>query len=333
MEPDRRLVAVGLLAAVTLVTLGILRGLVGTLFFAVTVAYVLAPQTRRLERRGLPAWWAAAVSTASAYLFGLVLFVPIAAVLYVRRQYALDLIRAIPDSFVVTVAEFTFVVDVADVQRQAARGLTSLAIDLARATPVLAAKLVVFGFVLFALVYRGDRLRPALLEPLPAVYRDVATEVHERVGETLFVPYFIQAATAVATFVLALVVFVAFGVRAPVTLAVLAGVLQFLPVVGPSLVVLGIVVAELVAGDVVGAVLIGVVGLLVIGVLPDAALRPRLARDTARLPASLYFVGFTGGVLSLGPVGIIAGPVAVAILLQLVEMLEPSTEGPAAADP
>ncbi|MDZ7701151.1 MAG: AI-2E family transporter [Halobacteriales archaeon] len=197
---------------------------------------------------------------------------------------------------------------------------------------MLAAKLVVFGFVLFALVYRGDRLGTALLEPLPGTTRDVLRQLHVRIGETLFVLYFIQVATAAATFVLALAVFLALGIPAPVTLAVLAGVLQFLPVVGPSLVVLGIVLAELLAGDVAGAAVIGVVGIVVIGVLPDAVLRPRLARGAGRLPASLYFVGFTGGLLSLGPVGVIAGPVAVAIVLQLVGMLV-SGAGPAVASP
>ena len=53
-----------------------------------------------------------------------------------------------------------------------------------------------------------------------------------------------------------------------------------------------------------------------------------------RLPASLDFVGYTGGLLSLGPVGVLAGPVAIAIRLQRVEMLASSDgDGPVSADP
>jgi hypothetical protein len=44
-------------------------------------------------------------------------------------------------------------------------------------------------------------------------------------------------------------------------------------------------------------------------------------RRTADLPASLYFVGFTGGVLTLGAVGIIAGPLAIALLVEAVSLL------------
>ena len=39
------------------------------------------------------------------------------------------------------------------------------------------------------------------------------------------------------------------------------------------------------------------------------------------MPASLYFVGFTGGVLSLGVIGFIAGPVVVAMLVEVVNLL------------
>jgi predicted PurR-regulated permease PerM len=55
--------------------------------------------------------------------------------------------------------------------------------------------------------------------------------------------------------------------------------------------------------------------------LPDVLIRPRLARETADLPGSLYFVGFVGGLLTLGPVGIIAGPLAVALVVEMADHL------------
>lgn len=325
MRVDRRLVLAVLLAAVTVVTAVILRGLIGTIFFAITVAYVLVPLADRVERRGLPVWWAAVVVTVTAFAFGLALFLPIAAVLYVRRRAIIGFLRALPDAVVITVGEFSYVVNSGDVQALAARQLTQIAVSLARSAPVTAAKLVVFGFVVFALVYRGDRLRRTLLAPVPDGYHDIAIGLDERVRETLVSLYVIQAVTAIATFAVALVVFVALGVPFPVTLAVVAGVLQFLPVVGPSLVIGAIAVADLVAGDVGRAALILVVGLFFVGFLPDALLRPRLAAETSRLSGSLYFVGFTGGLLSLGPVGIVAGPLVIVLLLELLSMVSAET--------
>ena len=321
MRVDRRYVLAGLLAAMALVTVVILRGLLGTVFFAITVAYVLVPAVDRLEREGLPRWWASWIATVASFVFGLALFVPIAVVLYDRRARILAFLRSLPDAVTLSAGDFVYVVDAGDVASFLARQLTGVAVSLARSTPVTAAKLVVFAFVVFALVYRGHRLHSALLTPLPDAYHDDAIRLHGRVRETLFSLYVIQAVTAVATFAVALVVFLALDVAFPVTLAVIAGILQFLPVVGPSLVILAIAAGELLAGDAAGAAVVLVVGLVVVGFLPDALLRPRLARETARLPSSLYFVGFTGGLLSLGPVGIVAGPLAIVLLLEVLAML------------
>jgi predicted PurR-regulated permease PerM len=57
--------------------------------------------------------------------------------------------------------------------------------------------------------------------------------------------------------------------------------------------------------------------------MPDALIRPRLAALTTGMPASLYFIGFTGGVLSVGVVGVIAGPLVIALLAETVQLLSP----------
>jgi predicted PurR-regulated permease PerM len=42
------------------------------------------------------------------------------------------------------------------------------------------------------------------------------------------------------------------------------------------------------------------------------------------MPATLYFIGFVGGVLSVGVVGVIAGPLIVALVAETVEILSPN---------
>jgi predicted PurR-regulated permease PerM len=79
--------------------------------------------------------------------------------------------------------------------------------------------------------------------------------------------------------------------------------------------------------DVAGAILVFAVGGLVVGWLPDAVIRTRLARETADLPGSLYFIGFTGGLLSVGPVGFIAGALVVAFLVEASELLAAEVNG------
>lgn len=106
---------------------------------------------------------------------------------------------------------------------------------------------------------------------------------------------------------IAVPLFWALGYRAPFVLGIVAAVLQFVPIVGPSFLILPLAIYQIAVGDLVAAALVGGLGLVFVAWLPDAAVRPRLAHRTADLPGSLYFVGFTGGLFTLGPVGIVAG--------------------------
>jgi predicted PurR-regulated permease PerM len=160
-----------------------------------------------------------------------------------------------------------------------------------------------------SLLFRGNKkncTRP---------YETPVLALHRRVRDTLYALYVLQAATALGTFLIAYVVFTILGYDAAFTLAFLSGLLQFVPVVGPSL----LAVVEAVAGDLAAAVFVSVVGLVFVGFLSDALIRPRLASLTTGMPASLYFVGFTGGTLTLGIVGVIAGPLVVAVFVEVVD--------------
>jgi predicted PurR-regulated permease PerM len=156
---------------------------------------------------------------------------------------------------------------------------------------------------------------------LPSAYHDVPVALNRRIRETLYGIYVLQAATAAGTFVIAIVVFAGLGYSAAFTLAVVAGFLQFVPVVGPGLLVGVLAVVDLIGGETTRAILVAVLGAVFIGLAPDAIIRPRLASRAAHLPTSLYFIGFTGGLLTVGAIGFIAGPLVVALLVEVVELL------------
>ena len=58
------------------------------------------------------------------------------------------------------------------------------------------------------------------------------------------------------------------------------------------------------------------IGTFLIALPPDLLIRPRIASRTADMNGSLYFIGFIGGLLSLGAIGIIVGPLVVALLVE-----------------
>ncbi|MFC4448681.1 AI-2E family transporter [Halorussus aquaticus] len=327
MSARRQWVLAGVLVLLGLLSAAVLFDVLGTVFFAVTVAYVLVPLHQRFVERGMPSWWASAASTAVAFVGVLLFFASFGFLVYRRRDDLLRFLLGLPESFTVELLGAAYTIDAGVLTELARTYLGAGVIALARLAPVLALKGTLFALLVFALLVRRREARRALLAPIPHAYRDVVAALHERTRETLSAIYVLQAATAVGTFLVALPVFYVLGYEFVFTLALVAGFLQFLPIVGPSFLVVLLAVYRVTANDVVGAVLVLVLGGVVVGWLPDAVIRTRLARQTANLPGSLYFIGFTGGLLSVGPIGFIAGPLVVALLAEATELLAAEVNG------
>jgi predicted PurR-regulated permease PerM len=328
VQPSRDTVLGGLVVLIGLLTAFILLDVLGTVFFAITVAYAFTPVYRWLRNWGLPAWWASAATTTLVFVGAVAVFLPIVIVLYLRWATLTALIDQLPAHVTVAVADYSVTVAVSDLANYAAAYFQGLAPELAQTVLVLLVKVGLFGLVLFALfIAQGDAHRAALAV-VPDGYHDVVAALEKRARSTLYAIYVLQALTGLATFLIALPVFFALGYPAPFSLAVIAGLLQFAPIVGPSILVGGIAVYHLSVGELGAAVLVTVVAGTLVAWLPDLLVRPRFARRTAHLPGSLYFIGFTGGVFSLGPIGIVAGPLVIALFAESVSLLADHRNGP-----
>jgi predicted PurR-regulated permease PerM len=317
----RQQVLGGLLVGTAALAVAMLAQVIETVFFAITVAYMLYPVRRELSERGAPRQAAAAMAAAVGFLFVLVAFTPIVVALYVRRGELLAFIRDVPSELTVEVLGFEYPVDVSQLLLQARDAVIDVGVTTASAAPVLALKAFLFAILLYGLLLRPGSVRRAVVRVAPDEYHDVVFALHRRVRDTLYALYVLQAATAVGTFVVAYGVFWALGYDAAFLFAVLSGILQFVPILGPSLLVLLVAAGQLLAGEVAAAVLVTVFGFVLVGFLPDAVIRPRLASVTTGMPASLYFVGFTGGTLTIGVAGVIAGPLVVAVLVEVVDLV------------
>jgi len=318
----RQKTVVGVLFGATTVLTGLLIWeVLPTVFFAITVAYILYPVRRRLVRYGLSGRLAAAIATVTAFVTGLLLAAPLLGALYFRRGELFTFLRQLPETLTLAVGQFSYSVDIASVLTAARQASGEIAVTGIRLLPVVALKLFLFTLVVYALLLRPEQIRHGLLRPVPSHHRDIVLSFHERTRSILYAIYVLQAAVAFGTFVIGLAVFLLLGYESAFALAVICGVLQFIPILGPSIVIVVLAGVQMIAGDVTGAAVILVVGLVVIGFLPDALIRPRLARLTTGMPGSLYFVGFTGGILSVGIVGLVAGPVVVALLAEAVALL------------
>lgn len=322
MTDSRHRVLAGLLVLTILLAALVLRGVVWTAFLGVTVAYVLLPAIAWLEDRGLSKPVASVVAavgstTALLSLFGLVGYL-----VYRRRVALVDFLATLPESVTIEGLGYTYVVETEMVMTQVTDYLSAAAVDVAAALPTLALKLTLFAFVVFGLLVSHETVEEALLAAVPDGYHDIVQAFARRTQDTLYAIYVLQVATGAATFLFALPVFFLLGYDIPVTLSFVSGALQFLPIVGPSILLGALAIYHVVGGNVVAAVLILVLGGVVIAWLPDILVRPKLAERAGRLPGTLYFIGFMGGLLTVGPIGIIAGPLAVALVVEAVALLQ-----------
>jgi predicted PurR-regulated permease PerM len=319
----RRYVLGLLLVAFALLAAFVLRAVLGTVFFAVTVAYVLVPARNRLVDRGLSRRLSSAIVTTGAFAVVLGVVGAFGYLLYQRRQSAFALIDSLPDTLSLEVAGMTYSAELSTVLASVTAALQGVATGAATALPVLALKLMLFAILLFGLLLRPGATGNAARRVVPGAYHDILVALNDRVRQTLYGIYVLQAATAFGTALVALVVFFALGYDAVFTLAIVAGFLQFIPVLGPSVLIGLLALVDFVGPtpDPTRAVLVLVVGGVLIGAVPDAVIRPRLATWAADLPTSLYFIGFVGGVLTVGAIGFIAGPLVVALVVEAVELL------------
>ncbi len=318
----RRYVLAGVVVVLGVLTGAILLEVLGTILLALTVAYVLMPLKGWLDRRrGFSEWTAAAAATLIGFVTAVAVFSPIVYTLYVRIDQVIAVLEEVPPEIPVTAFEFTYVIEVAEVQTLAIEFVSGIALSLATQLPVLAIKFALFVILLFALLLKGKEAGRAAVAPVPPAYRDIVHTLAKRARETLYAIYVLQLATSVATLVIGYLLFWSLGYDAAFTLAFISAILQFVPIIGPSLLIVPIALFHVASGELASAVLVGVLGVGLVAWLPDIAVRPRLARRSAGLPGSLYFVGFTGGLFTMGAIGIVVGPLIVAVFVEAVSLL------------
>lgn len=326
MEPSYRHV-IGILFVGSLVlALAVLWAVLWTVVFAVSVAAVLLPVRHWLADRGASPRLASLGATLTAFLVGAALVVPLIIVIYQRRTHLIGEFYRIPDVVFIDVAGSSFTVETRPYLDAVNAFLNDLAVQIASALPSIALKLFVFTLLVYGILRRPDMVHTAVYGLVPPEFRDDVERLHERTMSTLNGIYVLQLATALTTLVLAFFVFMLLGYSAPVALAVIAGILQFAPLIGPSILVLVLAAADVMTGLTGRAAAVLVLGLLVVALLPDLLIRTTLSDRVGRIAAAPYFIGFVGGVFTIGPVGLIVGPVVAALVLETTLMMTEETE-------
>jgi predicted PurR-regulated permease PerM len=177
-------------------------------------------------------------------------------------------------------------------------------------------------FVIFTMYYLfrdGERLRAAAYDMMP-LSGPQAREILDRTGEVIGASVYGVLVIAVIQGVLGGLAFWVLGLPSPLLWGVVMVFLSMIPMLGAFIVWVPAAIYLVLTGHWAKAVMLAVWGALVIGSV-DNFLRPKLVGERTRLHELLVFFSVLGGLQVFGVLGIVLGPVIVAITIALLDVL------------
>lgn len=123
-----------------------------------------------------------------------------------------------------------------------------------------------------------------------------------------------------------------FGVPKPLVWGALAGLASLLPAIGTAIICAPIGLLLIATGHVYAGIGLLVYWAVAVVLLPDYWLRPRLMKGHMRLHELLVLISVFGGIEAFGAIGLLVGPMFVAMFVAMLRIYErnyrlPSTEG------
>lgn len=177
-------------------------------------------------------------------------------------------------------------------------------------------------FVIFTMYYLfrdGERMRAAAYDIMP-LSDDKAREILDRTGEVIGASVYGVLVIAVIQGVLGGLAFWVLGLPSPLLWGVVMIFLSMIPMLGAFIVWVPAALYLALTGEWGKAIMLAVWGALVIGSV-DNFLRPKLVGERTRLHELLVFFSVLGGLQVFGVLGIVLGPVIVAITIALLDVL------------
>lgn len=187
-------------------------------------------------------------------------------------------------------------------------------------------QMVLVVFTLFYLFRDGERIRHSVYEILPLrriQMHDIGMRTRDVIAATIYGVLVISAIQGTLGFL----IFWILGLPSPILWGVVMFFLSMIPMAGAFLVWVPAAIYLALSGAYIKALILVVWGLTVIGSI-DNFLSPRLVGRRARLHELLIFFSVLGGLEVFGILGVVLGPVIVAITLALIEMVRQSFKPP-----
>lgn len=189
-------------------------------------------------------------------------------------------------------------------------------------------------FVVFTMYYLfrdGERIVDKLPAALP-LRREQAEAIIARTQQVVSASVYGVVTIAALQGFLGGIAFWLLGIPSPVLWAVLMAFVCMIPVAGSFLVWLPLAIYLIINGHWTKAIVLIIWGAAVVSSI-DNLLRPKLMKNQTRLHELFVFFSVLGGITVFGVLGIVLGPVVLAITLGLLQTFQPPIDNRQLDDP
>ncbi len=181
------------------------------------------------------------------------------------------------------------------------------------------AKLIAFGLTFYLLFFflRDRRVALQSFRSLVPLSKPETNRLFGRVADTIYAIVYGTLAVAAVQGLLGGLMFWWLGLPAPLIWGIVMALLSVVPVLGTFVVWIPAALFLTLEGSFGKALILVLWGMLVIGTI-DNLLRPFLVGNRLKLHSVLVFMSVVGGLLVFGPSGLILGPLALTVTIELL---------------
>ncbi|MCU0315255.1 MAG: AI-2E family transporter [Fimbriimonadaceae bacterium] len=188
-----------------------------------------------------------------------------------------------------------------------------------RSVAVGALTIVIALLTMFFMLTDGKKLLAPVCEMMP-IPQDETVAIINRIGQTIRSVFYGVIAVSVIQGLLAGLAYFVAGVPGALPLMFLTMFLCTIPLLGAPFIYVPVSLYLLATGNVPQAIGVALWGFIVVSNI-DNILRPLYIGQNAKLHYMAVFFSLLGGVLLIGPIGIMVGPVILTVALALLDVV------------
>jgi predicted PurR-regulated permease PerM len=202
--------------------------------------------------------------------------------------------------------------------------------ELGEAADIIVISVSVFLFTVFYILTQHDRILRYISARIPGRYRDLSSGISKNMRMVVYGSLYATFLTQLVKSAIVLVMNLIWDVPLAVVLAIVSFFIGFFPVVGSWAVYVPVGIYLMVFRDhLVGGVLMIVIGFVVNTVFMSLYLRPKIAAQKSNVLNFYWmFIALITGVYTFGIIGIVIGPVLIAILKAILDAIATTDEEP-----